>query len=74
MTPVAPGDLFLGHIKARSVPPPRIAESVKCTIATMENIKDIESTILFLTPYSKFPMGDADKVIILNGTGSVRHG
>ena len=67
--PVALSDPFLGRIRARSVPPPRIAETVKCTIATLENIKDGESTSLFLTPYSESPMGDADKVIILNGPG-----
>ena len=51
------------------MPPPRIAENVKCIIATLEDIKDDESTSLFLTPYSESPMGDADKVIIFNGTG-----
>ena len=35
----------------------------------MENINDGERTSLFLTPYSQSPMGDTDKVIILNGTG-----
>ena len=68
-TPVTPGDPFLGRIKARSVPPPRIAKTVKCGIATVENIKDGEITSLFLTPDSESPMGDADKVIILNDTG-----
>ena len=68
-TPVTPGDPFLGRIKARSVPPPRIAKTVKCSIATVENIKDGEIKSLFLTPYSESPMDDADKVIILNGTG-----
>ena len=35
----------------------------------MENIKDRESTSLFLTSYSQSPMDDADKVNILNSTG-----
>jgi hypothetical protein len=51
------------------VPPPRTAKTVKRSIAKVENIKDGESTSLFLTPYSQSPMDDADKVIILNGTG-----
>ena len=68
-TPVAPGDLFLGRIKATSVPPPRTVKVVKCSIAKVENIKDRESTTLFLTPCSETPMDDAEKVTILNGTG-----
>jgi hypothetical protein len=68
-TPVAPGDPFLGRIKARSVPPPHTAKAVKRSIAKVENIKDRTSTSLFLTPYSQSPMGDADKVTILNRTG-----
>jgi hypothetical protein len=68
-TPVTPGDPFLGRIKVRSVPPPRIASAVKRSIAKLENIKDRESTSLFLTPYSQLPMDDAHKVTILNGTG-----
>ena len=68
-TPIAPGDPFLGRIKSISVPPPRIAKTVKYNIATIENIKGGESTGLFLTPYSQSPMDDAEKVIILNGTG-----
>ena len=67
--PVTPSNPFIGRIKAKSLPPPRIAETVKCGIATFENIKDGESASLFLTPYSESPMGDADKVIILGGTG-----
>ena len=69
MTPVAPGDPFLGRIKARSVPPPRTVKAVKRSIAKVENIKDRESTTLFLTPCSQSPMDDAEKVIILNGIG-----
>ena len=68
-TPAAPGDPFLGRIKARYVPPPHTAKAVKRTIAKVENIKDRTSTSLFLTPYSQSPMGDADKVTILNRTG-----
>jgi hypothetical protein len=69
-TSVASDDPFLGRIKARSVPPPRTVKAVKRSIAKVENIKDRESTSLFLTPYSQSPMDDADKVNILNGTGS----
>ena len=70
-TPVTPSDPFLGRIKARSVPPPgpRTVKAVKRSIAKVENIKDRESTSLFLTPYSQSPMDDADKITILNGTG-----
>ena len=70
-TPVIPGDLYLGRIKARSVPPPRTVKVVKLSIAKAENIKfeDHTSTTLFLTPYSQSPMDDADKVTIINGTG-----
>ena len=68
-TPVTPGDPFLGRIKARSVPPPRTAQTVKRSIGKVENIKDRESTTLFLTPYSQSHMDDAEKVTILNGTG-----
>ena len=71
-TPATPSDPFLGRIKALSVPPPHrdTAAAVKRTIAKLENIKDRESTTsLFLTPYRKSPMGDADKLTILNRTG-----
>jgi hypothetical protein len=68
-TPVTPGDPFLGRINAVSVPPPHTANAVKRSIAKVENIKDRGSTSLFLTPYSQLPMGDTDKVAILNLTG-----
>jgi hypothetical protein len=68
-TPAAPGDPFLGRIKARSVPPPHTVKAVKRKIAKVEDIKDPTSTSLFLTPYSQSPMADADKVTILNRTG-----
>ena len=67
-TPVA-GDPFLGRIKARSVPPPHTAKTVKRSIAKVENINDRTCTTIFLTPFSKSPMGDAEKVTVLNGTG-----
>ena len=52
------------------MPPPRTVKVVvKCSIAKVENIKDRESTTLFLTPCSQTPMDDAEKVTILNGTG-----
>ena len=70
--PAAPGDPFLGRIKARSVPPPRrdTVKAVKLSIAKVEKIeiKDRPNTSLFLTPYSQSPMGDADKVTALNRT------
>ena len=65
----APGDPFLGRIKARSVAPPHTAQAVKRSIAKVENIKDFTSTSLFLTPYSQSPIGDTGKVAILNRTG-----
>ena len=68
-TPAAPGDPFLGRIKARLVPPPHTVKAVKRCIAKMENIKDRTSTTLFLTPYSQSPMVDDDKVTILSRTG-----
>ena len=68
-TPAAPGDPFLGRIKARLVPPPHTAKAVRRCIAKMENIKDRTSTTLFLTPYSQSPMADNDKVTILSRTG-----
>ena len=68
-TPVAPGDPFLGCIKARSVPPPHTAKAVKRSIAKVEDIKDRTSTSLFFTSYSQSPMSDADKVTIRNRTG-----
>ena len=68
--PVAAGDPFLGRIKVVSVPPPRTAKTVKCSIAKVENIKDGESISLFLSPYSQSPMDDAVKDIILNRTGT----
>jgi hypothetical protein len=64
-TPV-PGDPFLGRIKAISVPPPHTANAVKRRIAKVESIKDRMGTSLFLTPYSKSHISDADKVDILN--------
>ena len=69
MSPVTPGDPFLGRIKARSVPPLRTAKAVKRSITKVENIRGVESISLFLTPYSQSPMDDADKVNVLNGTG-----
>ena len=51
------------------MPPPRTAKAVKCSIAKVENIKERESTSLFLTPFSQLSMDDADKITILNGTG-----
>jgi len=69
-TPVTSSDPFLGHIRVRSVPPPRTAKTVKFSIAKVENIKHGESISLFLTPYSKSPVDDADKDIILNRTGT----
>ena len=68
-TLVAPSDPFLGRIKVRSVPPPRTVKAVKRSITKVENIKDHESTTIFLTPYSQSPMDDAEKVTILNGIG-----
>ena len=69
MTPAAPSNPFLGGIKARSVAPPHTVQTVKCSIAKVENIKDCISTSLFLTPYSQSPMDDAGEVTILNRTG-----
>jgi hypothetical protein len=69
-TPVTPGDPFLGRMKVRSVPPPRNVEVVKRSIANVESIKHHERTSLYLTPYSKSPMDDADIFAIHNhGTG-----
>ena len=68
-TPLAPGDPFLGRIKARSVPPPHTVKAVKRSIANVENIKDRTNTSLFLTQYSQSPMGDACEVTILDRTG-----
>ena len=64
------GDIFLGYIKVRSVPPPRTVKAVKGNIAKLENIKDRESTSFFLTPCSQLPMDYAEKVTILDGTGA----
>ena len=60
----APGDPFLGYIKARSVPPPHrdTARAVKLSIAKAENIEDRTGISLFPTPYSHSPMGNVDKV------------
>ena len=69
MTPVAPCDSFLGRIKTMSVPPPRTVKAVKRSISKLENIKDRESTTLFLSPCSQSPLDDAEKITILNGTG-----
>ena len=60
---------FVGHFKARAVPPPHTAEAVKNRIAKVEDIKDPTSTSLFLTQYSQSSMSDADKIAILNRTG-----
>jgi hypothetical protein len=67
--PAAPDNPFLGRIKARSVPPPHTVKAVKHSIAKLEDIKVLTTSDLFLTPYSDSPMGDADKVNILNRTG-----
>ena len=70
MSPVTPGDTFLGYIKVRSVSPPHTAKAVKSSIAKVENIKDSDSITLFLTPYSQSPMDDANNDIFLNRTGT----
>jgi len=69
--PVSPGDPFLGRIEVGCVPPPtpHTAKSVKRCIAKVENLKDSESTILYLTPYTQSPLDDAEKVAILKGNG-----
>ena len=51
------------------MPPPHTTKTVKRSITKVENIKGGESTSLFLTPYSQSPMDDADKVIVIDGTG-----
>ena len=66
--PVVPGDPFLGRIKVGSVPPLRTVKNVKRSIAKVENIKDRESTSLFLTPHSQAPIDDAENVTNPNGT------
>ena len=68
-SPVSPSDPFLGRIKFTSVPPPRTVKAVRGSITKVEKIKDRESTTLYLTPYSRSPMDNAEKVTILNGTG-----
>ena len=68
-SPFSPDDPFLGRIKFGSVPPPRTAKTVKRSIAKVENLKDRESTSLFLSPYSQAPMDDVEKITIVNGTG-----
>ena len=68
-TPAAPDDPFLGRIDAISVPPPHTIKAVKHSIAKVENIKNRASTSLFISPYSKLPMRDADKLTILNRAG-----
>ena len=60
-TPVNPDDPFTGRIVVKFVPPPHNAKAIKRSIAKVENIKDRERTTIFLTPYSKSPMDDADK-------------
>ena len=68
-TPIAPGDPFLGRIKFTSVPPPRTIKAVRGSITKVENIKGRERTTLYLTPFSKSPMDNTEKITILNGTG-----
>ena len=68
-TSVAPGDPFLGRIKATSVPPPHTITTLRYSIGNLEDITDITETSLFLTPYSQSPMSDTDKVAILNRNG-----
>ena len=70
-TPAAPGNPFLGRIKATSVSSPHTVKNVRCSIARKEGIKDPTKSSLFLTPYCKSPMPDAVKVILSrNGLGS----
>ena len=70
-TPAAPGNPFLGRIKAISVPPPHTVKTVRFSIARVEDIKDPANTNLFLTPHSQSPMSDTVKVILnRNGLGS----
>ena len=51
------------------MPPPHTGNAVKRRIAKVESINDRISTSLFLTPYSKSPVGDTDKVAILSRAG-----
>ena len=68
-TPVSHGDPFLARIEAESVPPPLTVKAVKGRIAKVENVKDCESSSLFLTLHSQSPIDDNEKVTILNDTG-----
>ena len=67
--PAAPGNPFLGRIKAISLPPPHTIKVIKNCTAKMENIIDCTSISLFLTPYSNSPMRDADMVAIHDPIG-----
>jgi hypothetical protein len=67
--PVSADSPFLGQIKATSIPPPHTANSVKRSIARVEDIKDRARTILCLTPYSLLPMEDVDDIGILDPMG-----
>ena len=69
LSKIPTGYPFVGRIKARSVPPPHTVKAVKHSIAKVEGIKNPTSSGLFLTPCSQSPMGDADIVNILKGTG-----
>ena len=65
----APGNPFIGRIKATSVPPRHTVQTVRCSIARVEDIKDPSKTTLFVTPYCQSPMRNADKVTTLNCKG-----
>ena len=64
-----PDNPFIGRIVAKFVPPPHNAKAVKRSIAKVEKIKDRDSTTIFLTPYSKSSMDDADKFSSHDGAG-----
>ena len=51
------------------MPPPRTVKTLKGSIAKVENIRDRESTSLFLTLHCQSPLDDAEKVTFLNGAG-----
>ena len=46
------------------MPPPFTVKAVKGSIAQVENIKHLNTSV-FLTPYSELPLSDAAKVILL---------
>ena len=61
---------YLGRISAEFVAPPHTVVSLKHYLSSVENIDDKTTASLFVSPSSQAPMGEMDRVSILEHSGA----